>query len=33
MDCHSTARVPNNSVKTNYSFLFLFAQSPRQGER
>ena len=26
MDCHSTARVPNNSVKTNYSFIFLFAQ-------
>jgi hypothetical protein len=30
MDCHSTARVPNNNVKTNYSFIFLFAQSPSQ---
>lgn len=28
MDCHSTARVPNNNVKTNYSFIFLFAQRP-----
>jgi hypothetical protein len=28
MDCHSTARVPNNRIKTNYSFIFLFAQSP-----
>jgi hypothetical protein len=33
MDCHSTARVPNNLVKTNYSFIFLFAQSPSQGAR
>lgn len=33
MDCHSTARVPNSSAKTNYSFLFGFAKSPRQGER
>lgn len=28
MDCHSTARVPNGNIKSNYSFLFLFAQSP-----
>lgn len=28
MDCHSTARVPNSSIKSNYSFLFLFAQTP-----
>jgi hypothetical protein len=28
MDCHSTARVPNNNIKTNYSFIFLFAQRP-----
>lgn len=28
MDCHSTARVPGDSVKSNYSFIFLFAQSP-----
>jgi hypothetical protein len=28
MDCHSTARVPNGRIKTNYSFIFLFAQSP-----
>lgn len=28
MDCHSTARVPSNRIKTNYSFIFLFAQSP-----
>lgn len=28
MDCHSTARVPNGNVKTNYSFIFLFAKSP-----
>ncbi len=27
MDCHSTARVPNDSIKTNYSFIFLSAQS------
>jgi hypothetical protein len=33
MDCHSTARVPNNSIKTNYSFLFLFAQSPSAASR
>lgn len=33
MDCHSTARVPNNNVKTNYSFIFLFAQSPSQAGR
>lgn len=28
MDCHSTARVPGDAVKSNYSFVFLFAQSP-----
>ena len=28
MDCHSTARVPNGSIKSNYSFIFLFAQTP-----
>lgn len=28
MDCHSTARVPNGNIKTNYSFIFLFAQQP-----
>lgn len=28
MDCHSTARTPNNNTTTNYSFTFLFAQSP-----
>lgn len=33
MDCHSTARVPNGSVKTNYSFIFLFAKSPSPAER
>jgi hypothetical protein len=27
MDCHSTARVPGDAVKSNYSFVFLFAQS------
>lgn len=27
MDCHSTARSPNGAIKTNYSFIFLFAQS------
>ncbi len=26
MDCHSTARTPNGATKTNYSFIFLFAQ-------
>jgi hypothetical protein len=26
MDCHSTARVPNGRIKTDYSFIFLFAQ-------
>lgn len=31
MDCHSTARVPNNNIKTNYSFIFLFAQEPSEG--
>lgn len=31
MDCHSTARVPGDSVKSNYSFIFLFAQSASQG--
>jgi hypothetical protein len=33
MDCHSTARVPNGSIKTNYSFIFLFAQSSSDGTR
>ena len=28
MDCHSTARVPGGAVKSNYSFIFLFAQQP-----
>ena len=28
MDCHSTARVPGDAVKSNYSFVFLFAQKP-----
>jgi hypothetical protein len=23
MDCHSTARVPNGSIKTNYSFIVV----------
>jgi hypothetical protein len=34
MDCHSTARVPGGAVKSNYSFIFLFAQEPpkAQGE-
>lgn len=27
MDCHSTARAPSGAIKTNYSFIFLFAQS------
>lgn len=31
MDCHSTARVPGNAVKSNYSFVFLFAQNPSGG--
>lgn len=31
MDCHSTARVPGNAVKSNYSFIFLFAQAPAAG--
>ncbi len=31
MDCHSTARVPNGNIKTNYSFIFLFAQSSSTG--
>ena len=31
MDCHSTARVPGDKVKSNYSFIFLFAQSPVSG--
>ncbi|MBE8717235.1 hypothetical protein [Cellvibrio polysaccharolyticus] len=35
MDCHSTARVPGNRVKSDYSFIFLFAQpvssNPQQG--
>ena len=31
MDCHSTARVPGDAVKSNYSFIFLFAQSPVAG--
>jgi hypothetical protein len=31
MDCHSTARVPNNSIKSNFSFIFLFAQSSSHG--
>lgn len=30
MDCHSSARVPNSAVKTNYSFLFLYAQYPQE---
>lgn len=28
MDCHSTARVPNGNIKSNYSFIFLFAKTP-----
>jgi len=28
MDCHSTARVPGDGAKSDYSFIFLFAQSP-----
>ena len=28
MDCHSTARVPSSRIKSNYSFIFLFAQTP-----
>lgn len=32
MDCHSTARVPGNAVKSNYSFVFLFAQTPEGDE-
>lgn len=29
MDCHSTARVPGGGVKSNYSFIFLFAERPQ----
>ncbi len=28
MDCHSTARVPGGRVKSDYSFIFLFAKTP-----
>lgn len=33
MACHSTARTPNDRIKTDYSFIFLFAQSPSSGSR
>ena len=29
MDCHSTARVPDGDIKSNYSFLFVHAKSSR----
>ncbi|WP_157484911.1 hypothetical protein [Gilvimarinus polysaccharolyticus] len=32
MDCHSTARVPGNATKSNYSFIFLFAQQPAKAQ-
>lgn len=32
MDCHSTAQVPGNAVKSNHSFLFLFANRPSGGD-
>lgn len=32
MACHSTARVPGNATTSNYSFVFLFAQSPEDAK-